>query len=340
MSVFRLGVFAVLMLFSLSAARADGLLRGVTVGNTISEADVNKLGEWNVGLVRFPISCGVAADAFTEEEYNAWLETALNQFDALLPAFEANKIKVVLLLYSPAGGHKSHEKAEHRLFTEAWAQANFRTTWIKIATRYKDNSTIWGYDVLNEPAERTIGSGLKNWNQLSRDISILIKTIDPTKKIILETVFGNPFKVTKLKVLKIPGVIYSVHMYFPLDFIHQGLYGHTKRIAYPTKKFKKANLVRFAEGVKAFQKKNKVQIYIGEFSSVRWAPGNSSYNYMRDMISIFEKNKWHWTYHAFREADPWSVEIGSNPNDLTPSPTPTNREILLRNAFQKNTLNR
>ena len=54
------------------------------------------------------------------------------------------------------------------------------------------------------------------------------------------------------------------------------------------------------------------------------------------MIDIFEAHDWDWTYHAFREWDGWSVEHGPDREDRKPSPTPTDRERLLRAWFAKN----
>ena len=70
--------------------------------------------------------------------------------------------------------------------------------------------------------------------------------------------------------------------------------------------------------------------------AIRWAPENSAYNYLRDIIDIFEEYGWDWSYHAFREWNGWSVEYTEDKNNNAPAPEPTNREILLRSFFEKN----
>ncbi|MCE5215624.1 glycosyl hydrolase family 5, partial [bacterium] len=79
-----------------------------------------------------------------------------------------------------------------------------------------------------------------------------------------------------------------------------------------------------------------VHIFVGEFSAIRWAPGDSALNYLRDCIDLFEEHGWDWTYHAFREWTGWSVEYGSDMNDNKPSLTQTPREKLLRSWFSQN----
>ena len=55
-----------------------------------------------------------------------------------------------------------------------------------------------------------------------------------------------------------------------------------------------------------FSKKHNAKIYIGEFSVAAWATGGD--NWLRDVIAVFDEFGWDWTYHAFREWQPWSVE--------------------------------
>jgi hypothetical protein len=88
--------------------------------------------------------------------------------------------------------------------------------------------------------------------------------------------------------------------------------------------------------VRDFASDYGVAIYIGEFGSIRWAPDNSSYRYLKDCIDVFEEEGWDWAYHAFREWDGWSVEHGSDKNDRRRSTEPTDRELLLRSWFEKN----
>ena len=85
-----------------------------------------------------------------------------------------------------------------------------------------------------------------------------------------------------------------------------------------------------------FQRKYGVHVYIGEFSAIRWAPGDSACRYLRDVIEIFETHEWDWSYHAFREWQGWSVEHGPDAADNKPAATPTDRQQLLRTWLSKN----
>ncbi len=85
-----------------------------------------------------------------------------------------------------------------------------------------------------------------------------------------------------------------------------------------------------------FQRRYNVQIYIGEFSAIRWAPNESACRYLSDLIDLFEAHNWDWSYHAFREWSGWSVEHGSDRNDTKPAVKATDRERLLRRWFAQN----
>jgi len=56
----------------------------------------------------------------------------------------------------------------------------------------------------------------------------------------------------------------------------------------------------------------------------------------RGTTSLLVEQGWDWPYHAFREWAGWSVEHTTDPQDWNPSPTPTDRERLLRKWFGQN----
>lgn len=318
-------------------AQSQQRLRGMSLSPNVTPADIAALATYKANVVRYQLTWLGPVDTANEAEYNVWLDSALAHFDTLLPVFQAHNIKVILDIHTPPGGlSKRSEPHEYRLFSEAWAQDAFVTVWDKITQRYLGNTVIFGYDLLNEPAQRTVAPGLKNWSALALHVSQRIRAVDTLHKIIIEPLYGDQAKLGALKPIKLPGIIYSVHTYYPFKFVHQGLYGIPIKFKYPTKSFDKAALRRNLQRLMVFQRKNKAKIYIGEFTAARWAPGASSTKYLKDLMNIFEANRWDWTYHAWREADVWSVEHGSdrnNPNEVSGT---TDRAALLKKFFAKN----
>ena len=332
-------VFLILLLLAIPQAHAETKLRGFMVAKGIQPSDIAVLKSWKANTIRYPLEWLSGADNATKEEYSAWLDQALDTLDSLLPTLTANKIHVIINLYTPPGGFSTDASCSstQKLFCVDWTQAAFLEAWQKIATRYKDNATIYGFDLVNEPAFREAAPGLLDWNSLASLTTQTIREIDPARHIIIEPPYGDLFRINQLVPVPFDNVSYSPHFYYPLSFQHQGLYGRKLGVKYPNKSFNKKLLAAKLERVVAFQKKNKTaRIYFGEFSAVRWAPGNSAYQYLKDLIQIFEKQGWDWTYHAFRESDAWSLEHDGNIKNKKPAKKPTDRLKLMKSLFAKN----
>ncbi len=229
-----------------------------------------------------------------------------------------NDIKLVIDLHNPPGGLKYIDNKPHfALFWDRQLQNLTIEVWKRIAFRYKhvSNKIMYGYDLLNEPAywgEK--GENCLHLRNLYIKLINEIRKIDVRKYIIVETPFGHVQRIKKFKVLNFPRIIYSVHMYHPIKMTHQLIHGSVKEIPYPNEKYNKTTLSQYMKVLHDFEIKHKAKIYIGEFSCINFAPGNTSYNYIRDVISIMNKYKWDWTYHAWREWKGWSPE--KNPKTL------------------------
>jgi endoglucanase len=329
-----------------AAAPVETKLRGVMVHTDVSTEDLAVLALWKVNLIRWPMVNFTTHfneySSFTEQDrqnYLAWLDGRLAHLDKILPECGRHGIKVVIDLHTPPGSFLSKERGEMLLFKNRLAQHTFVEVWRRVARRVATSPVVWGLDLLNEPGFRGTAGGLRDWQSLAQHTAEEIRKIDSRHKIIVESVHGSPSKIEGLRPLRdVRNVVYSVHMYKPLDFTHQGLGERKDKVSsYPDldKDWNKEKLRRWLKAVRDFQERYDVPIFIGEFSAVRWAPGESAHHYLRDLIEIFEGYKWDWTYHAFREADCWSVEHGDG-QDTRCEAEPTGRQCLLRHAFARN----
>lgn len=319
-------------------------LRGAMIGPSVTEADLQTLGgEWGANHVRWQLIWGgfphSPADKGDLAAYDVWLESALKHLDSLLPVCERLGIKVLVDMHTPPGGR--NEAKECRLFHEKRFQENFVTSWEKIARRYRGNASVWGYDLVNEPVEGIVGDGLMNWHALATEAARHVRAIDSEHAIVIEPEpWGGPGAIADFEPIPVPNIVYSVHMYEPGQFTHQGVDGASAGVVYPGKIdgriWDKEQLRRALRPVIEWQRDYNSHIYIGEFSAIRWAPDESALRYLRDVIDIFEEQGWDWAYHAFREWQGWSVEHSGDQADTARSKTPTNRENLLREWFGRN----
>jgi hypothetical protein len=210
-----------------------------------------------------------------------------------------------------------------------------------MALRYRNAKPVWGYDLANEPVEGTLGENCAAWRELAERAARAIRSVDADRAIIVEPAdWGGPDGFKTLKPLNVSNVVYSVHMYIPHAFTHQGVHQAGREYRYPgvigEKTWDKAQLEAALQPVIDFQQKYDVHIYVGEFSAIRWAPEGSAGHYLKDLIDIFEAHNWDWTYHAFREWNGWSVEHGPDRQDNNRAETPTVRQQLLCAWFALN----
>ena len=323
-------------------------LRGAMISPNIDEASLRKLGaEWNANIIRWQLVRHTHRGTvpFTLADYDAWLEGELARLDAALPLCEQYGLMVVVDLHSPPGGQATdggYAGSDGSLFADKVCQEKFVEVWQKMARRYKDSRVVWGYDLANEPVEDEVAESAADWQELAGRAARAVRAIDPRHAIIVEPAKGGgPGGLKDLRPLDVSGVVYSVHMYLPHAFTHQGVHGDaSKRWVYPGdiagQHWDKTALEAALQPVVKFQRCYGVHMYIGEFSAIRWAPEGSAYRYLKDLIELFEAHGWDWSYHAFREWSGWSVEHGEDRANTQPSPTPTEREKLLREWFAKN----
>ncbi|CAF3340010.1 unnamed protein product [Rotaria sp. Silwood2] len=318
-------------------------LRGAMIGINLGKQDFLDLDSsnanhvrWQLPWNRFPHS---PADNGNISAYNIWLESALKHLDSMLGICRQLGIRILVDLHTPPGGVNS--EYEFNLFKEKRFQDTFLMTWDKIARRYKTESIIWGYDLINEPIEGIVPDNLMDWRELAIATVKRIRAIDSQHAVIIEAApGGGPGALADFEPLPFNELVYSFHMYEPLEFTHQNIYNDGSPIPYlgfiNGKMWNKDQLRLNMNRVLSWQRDYNVHICVGEFSAIRWAPGNSTYNYLRDVIDIFEENGWDWAYHVFREWPGWSVEHVGDKYHTQLALTPTNRQQPLTDWFKKN----
>ncbi len=231
-------------------------------------------------------------------------------------------------------------KDDLRVLGGEWKANHVRwqLTWGGFPRSPADKGDLAAYDAWLEGA---LGEGLLDWPQLAEAAAKKVRAVDPDHAIVIEPApWGGPEAVSHFAPIDVPNVVYSVHMYLPHPFTHQGVYDNPRGFEYPGLiqgvKWDKDRLRLALKPALDFQRDYGVAMYVGEFSAIRWAPGESACDYLRDVIEIMEEYGWDWAYHAFREWDGWSVEHGPDPKDRSCAKSPTSRRRLLCSWYAKN----
>jgi len=314
-------------------------LRGAMVHPDISEQDLaNFADNWNGNLIRRQL---FRDDPKTTETdfvtYDKWLDEILGKTDLVLTWAAQHHVKVVLDLHSPPGGKFPSTGS---LFSDPKAEEHFVEIWEKMATRYKGNQTIWGFDLVNEPNDDQTAPGCMDWQDLALAAGKAVREIDPDRTLIIEPPDnGGASGWEYFNPLPLSHVVYSFHMYDPLRYTHQHVFNPKESsVSYPGeidgKLWNRDALLKAMQPSIDFARRYRVHMYVGEFSAIRWAPGAE--NYLADAISIFEEQGWDWSYHSYREWQGWSLELGTDESNLQPSPEPTARFQVVEKWLKQN----
>lgn len=222
--------------------------------------------------------------------------------------------------------------------------------WTEIAQRGSQRgSVIAGYDLLNEPALPNMGKSgsMADYNALVSRLISAIRAVDTTHPIIIE----SPMLFTGLKQFTSksnqtfqsylaapprhqgnePALIYSLHMYEPSQFSYQGSGDKPMGLPYPGvvngQTWNARKMAEYFAPVVEFQKRYNVQIYLGEFSTVRWVRGDGDH-WLKDVLEFAEAHRWSWTYHEWRGADMWDPEKTSDRDDRKRYPSTPRLDLL------------
>ena len=222
---------------------------------------------------------------------------------------------------------------ENALWIDAALRASFVDAWVALGTSLRDELGVAGLDLMNEPNPPSSTGNLAErqlqWRSLAEQTIAALRAKQVMLPIIFESVGGAAgFGFRDLVPLSDTQVVYSFHFYTPHDITHQRVDDSWRKIIpYPAgvewglgnwdpqlgiTAIDKTRLELEMRDVVAFQDRYKVPIYVGEFSCVRWAPNDSAQRYIADVLDIFTRHKWSWTYHEYRGWPGWDAEIASN----------------------------
>ena len=322
--------------------------RGASTRLNLTEGEIKKFKSWGGNILRMGFSGAPGDERFRFSQkhanilnspdymqmYDKWFEETFAVVKNKLDICAKYNVKVALVLGSYPGFR--YWNKDLKMFNEKRYADKFVEIWKRIATDLKGHPAVWCYDLINEPIQTRPYK--YDAIKLQYMASKAIREVDPETAICVAAInWSNPDGFETLYPLPLKNIIYQAHMYLPHSHTHYNVGSRPERAnppAYPDAEADNKFLRESLKPIIDFQKKWGAQIYIGEFSCVRWLKGADKY--ISDCIDIFEENNWHWSYHSFCEASVWNVEFDSNKNNLKPSKVDTPSKKLLLKAYSKN----
>jgi hypothetical protein len=283
--------------YATSASFAARTLRGFSAPGDTSAKSMSDVAATGANLMRVFLNLEQSGDSYTIDA------TSLAELAAVIAAGGQEGFKVVICFFPP----------DNSYFTNAALQDSIDANWQIIAGLYHGNPAVAGYDLINEPVSPSPG-GAAAWTALASQWITDIRSIDPDHVIIFEPSPGGiPEAFNGLEPLPFANIVYSAHMYEPYEFTHQGLL-FTTAMSYPTASSSigavdKATVSSALQPIRDFVTAYSLPVYVGEFSAVRWAPGDSSNAYVSDLISLLEAEGYSWTYNSWRNYQGWDAEL-------------------------------
>jgi endoglucanase len=271
------------------------------------------------------------------DNYERLDEQDFRKLQQVLDQAQASGIKVVLTTVSLPGSRwlqQNDDKDDVRLWRDVAYHDQAASFWRDLASRLKDHPAVVGYNILNEPhPERakvvpfndfwwqdfsTWYAKVKNTptdlNLFYRKAVKAIRKVDKETPIVLEPVRDDK-------------VLYSFHMAEPYAYTNRRI--NKGRFTYPgtvvvgdgedriEKYWDVKELEKFLQPILDWQKRHKVpssRIFVGEFGCGRTVSGATTY--LRDLVALFNKNRWHWAFYQFRTDGSWTerdYEFGTSP---------------------------
>ncbi len=213
------------------------LIKGVGFGNSVwsnpsstknfvndLEHDYKKVKEFGFNTVRFYLNYGLFEDDKTPYKYK---EEGFKWLDKNIEEAKKNGVYLLLNMHYPQGGYQPLGEGDD-LWDNRQNQNRLIKLWREIAKRYRDEETVLGYGILNEPIPV---SGIDQWQELAQIVINSIRSVDRKHLIFIERALWTkvePSEEDKKNLLFPMGLkdpynslVYEFHFYSPFKFTHQ-----------------------------------------------------------------------------------------------------------------------
>lgn len=260
----------------------------------IDEADIKFLSELGCNSVRVPFNY-----RYFESDSRPFVyrDEGFRLLDRVVGLCKKYNIHVILDMHAVQGGqsldwHCDNYLGEARLYSDPLCQKRHLELWKHIANHYKDEETVAGYELLNEPVAED-DSQLAALNGIYKNVTRAIREIDGKHIIILE---GNDWSQA-FEGLDEPfddNLVYSPHYY-------TGCFNPTDEDPYKSGAYSREILEREMDRRDGFIRKYNVPCWIGEFGIRNYRPYTVKQDILRDQIGMFEQRGYSWCIWSYKD---------------------------------------
>lgn len=180
--------------------------------------DYARVKDMGMNIIRFYLNYKIFEDDSNPYTYK---QTGWDWIDQNIAWAKKYGVFLILNMHAPQGGYQSQGTGD-ALWTDIENQNRLTALWKAIAQKYKNESQIIGFGLVNEPVPTT---DLSQWQQLAQRITNEIRTVDKNHIVVVERaiyVKGKP-ETTDYNFPSISdnNLVYEFHIYDPFEYTHQ-----------------------------------------------------------------------------------------------------------------------
>lgn len=274
-----------------------------------TEADVKQIKRFGANVIRLPFNYRHFERDDKPFEY---LEDGFVRLDSAVNWCAKNGVYLIFDMHAAQGWHNPdwHADSAHMqvlLYSHRHFQDRVAALWGEIAKRYKNEPTVAGYALLNEPVTRveyeSYDPSYFDWdglNEVHRRAVEAIRAVDKRHLLFLE---GDNFssEYEGLDVTFDPQLVLSLHNYIEATDC-EGVYpGVTDGEQWDKSRIEK----RFTEhsGVRK-ARLHGIPMLVGEFGALHWQAGKQAkyrIKAVEDQIEVYEESGAHWTVWNYKD---------------------------------------
>ncbi|MCK5393725.1 MAG: cellulase family glycosylhydrolase [Candidatus Omnitrophica bacterium] len=264
--------------------------------NFITDIDFKNIAAMGANTVRVPFN-----HKLFEIKSNVFSENGFKYLEKVFLLAQRYNLGVILDLHAAPGSQNCDWHGDSRgkalLWEDKLCQKHTFELWERIAERFKDEPSLIGYDVLNEPV-----LGEKNTDVLKGFYKKLIKHIRRVDKKHIIYLEGDIWaqRIEFLKDLIDDKIAISIHYYQPLNYT----FNLSPFYRFPGKidntSWDKKRIYKSLEGYHEFSIKNKVDIFVGEFG-LNWRGGFwGELSWLESVLQVFDEFGFSYTYWTYK----------------------------------------
>ena len=243
------------------------------LNNYITHNDIKYLKSIGANQLRLPFHYKL----FTDDLFMGERNQGFKYFDRLVDWCREEQLYILLDMHCAPGGQTGDNIDDSYgypfLLKSKSSQDLMTEIWVRIAEKYKDESVIIGYDIVNEPIAHYFESELDDLNHqlflLYKRITTEIRAVDKDHIVFLNgSVWSGNFDV--FEEIFDNNMVYEFHKYW-FDVNQEAIQQYLD-----------------------FSKKHNVPIYIGE-------TGENTDEWVNDFRVLLDKNKVNWCFWPYKK---------------------------------------